>query len=109
MTIIMVPAMMIAKTVFPFLISAFVLLVPVTGSAQTGSCLADTAVQQAVASGQILPLNEILARAGLPRGTKVLPPVRVCDTSGQLFYQISVLEADGNARTLVLHASTGQP
>lgn len=70
-------------------------------------CLSGSQIQQAVSGGQILPLNEILARAGIGGGSKILQPVRVCDQGGQFYYQVSVLDANGNARKLVLHALTG--
>lgn len=78
--------------------------VPVSAQA---ACLSGGQIQQAVSSGQILSLNQILARAGVGSGSKVLQPVNVCDRGGQLYYQLSVLDKNGNARKLVLHAVTG--
>lgn len=71
------------------------------------ACLSGHEIQQAVASGQILPLSEILARAGVSRGSKVLQPVAVCNRGGQFYYQLSVLDKTGKASKLVLHALTG--
>lgn len=75
--------------------------------AAQAACLSGGEIQAAVSSGQILPLPEILSRAGIGGGSKVLQPVEVCDKGGQLYYQLSVLDKDGNARKLVLHALTG--
>jgi len=73
------------------------------------TCLGNAQIQQMVSAGQILPLNEILAHAGLGRGTKVLPPVKVCSEGGALYYQLKVLDGNGAARNLNLNATTGQP
>lgn len=83
------------------------LLLGSTSAVAQAACLSGGEIQQAVAGGRILPLNEILARAGVGSGSTVLQPVNVCEQGGQLYYQLSVLDKSGNARKLVLHALTG--
>lgn len=73
-------------------------------SAQIPPCLNDVEVQQAVQTGQILPLSEVLARAGLPTDAKILPPVRVCPDATGLAYHVAVLDGQ-EARTLILPAT----
>ncbi len=69
------------------------------------NCLTDGQIQQAVVSSQILPLNIVLTNAGIAKGSKVLPPIAVCDINGVLFYQFSILDKNGKATKLVLPAS----
>ncbi len=98
---------MTRKTFLSALFATAVLVLPVSPvQAQGGACLSDRAIQNAVASGKILPLNEILALAGLA-GTKVLPPVKVCDQGGQPYYIVSVLQG-GQAQSIALNAITGK-
>lgn len=86
-------------------LTASAFLAGVTPSAaQSSDCLNDAAVQQAVQTGRILPLSEVLSRAGLPPNIKVLPPVKVCPNAAGLAYHVAVLEGQ-NARNLVLPAT----
>ncbi len=70
------------------------------------NCLSDAQIQQAVANSQILPLNIVLNNAGIAKGSKVLPPIAVCDVNGVLFYQFSILDKNGKASKLVLPATS---
>lgn len=74
-----------------------------TGGAQAQSCLDKYQIQEAVASGQIMSLDTVLASAGVPADAEILS-VQVCDEGGQLVYVIGVLNADGTAQNLVLGA-----
>ena len=99
---------MTRKTLLLALFASTALILPGLSAGAQAACLSDREIQAAVASGQILPLNAVMAQAGLPPGTKVLPPVQVCDQGGQLFYTVNVLEG-GQARTISLNARTGRP
>jgi hypothetical protein len=88
------------------LATTLILLVGGT-SAAFADCLSTGQIQQAVSSGEILPLNQIVAMAGLEGNAKVLQPVMVCDHGGQLYYELSVLDRSGNASKVRLHALTG--
>lgn len=74
-------------------------------SAALAACLSNGEIQQAVGSGQILPLNQVVAMSGLD--AKVLQPVMVCEHGGELYYELSVLDKSGNAGKVRLHALTG--
>lgn len=98
---------MTRKTFLSALLASTALFLSGVPANAQGACLSSQQIQSAVASGSILPLNEILARSGIPPNT-VLSPVRVCDQGGQPYYQIPVDEG-GQARTIALNAITGQP
>jgi len=66
------------------------------------------AIAASVASGIILPLVEILRRAGIGVSAKVLN-VRVCQIQGQPYYLIDVLHPNGAAQNLILRANDGTP
>lgn len=70
--------------------------------AQDG-CWDNSAIQSALANGQIRPVAEVLGREGIPSSTQVLN-VKVCDQGGSLVYVLAVLEASGEARNLTLSA-----
>lgn len=72
-----------------------------------GQCLSNPEIQQAVASGRILPLAVILQAAGVIGSSQVLS-ARVCETQQGTVYYVAVLDAYGQARNLVLNAVTGQ-
>ncbi|VAW21848.1 hypothetical protein MNBD_ALPHA12-1604 [hydrothermal vent metagenome] len=72
-----------------------------------GKCMGNRVINQARASGAILPLPDILRLARL-RPKEVLN-VRVCDISGQPYYLINVLRNNGVAQNLVLRAIDGAP
>ncbi len=98
---------MTSKPVFAALFAIAILTWPISpGFAQGGACLTDRDIQSSVAAGKILPLNRVLASAGLG-DVKVLPPVKVCKQGGQLSYIISILQG-GQAKTISLNA-TGRP
>lgn len=82
------------------------MLIASTGAAAQSACLSGGQIQQAVAGGEILSLNEIISTAGLA-GSTVLQPINVCDRGGQLYYELSIVDNAGNAQRLVLHALTG--
>ncbi len=80
----------------------------VSFSQPVGSCIDNRAIAAAAASGVILPLVEILRRAGVGPRANVLN-VRVCRIQGQLYYMIDVLHPSGVARNLILRANDGTP
>jgi len=63
-------------------------------------------IQSAIASGEILPLADILSMAGVDGSQEVLS-VEVCDRGGQLYYVVAVLDEYGEAQNLVLNARDG--
>jgi hypothetical protein len=87
--------------------AAALLLAGTIASPAFAACLSGGDIQQAIGSGQIRPLADILVQAGIGRDSKVLQPVNVCDHGGELYYELSILDKDGNARKLRLHALTG--
>lgn len=82
---------------------ALALAVAGTSSAQAQACLDKRQIQEAVASGQIMSLDAVLASGGVDPGAEILN-VQVCDQSGRLVYVIGVLAPDGQARNLTLSA-----
>jgi hypothetical protein len=74
-----------------------------TGSTQAQACLDKRQIQEAVASGEIMSLDAVLASAGVDPSADILN-VQVCDEGGALVYVIGVLSADGQAQNLVLPA-----
>ncbi|KKB10228.1 hypothetical protein VE26_03180 [Devosia chinhatensis] len=74
-----------------------------TGSAQAQACLDKRQIQEAVASGQIMSLDAVLASAGVDPSAEILN-VQVCDQGGALVYVIGVLAPDGQAQNLTLNA-----
>jgi hypothetical protein len=74
-----------------------------TGPASAQACLDNRQIQEAVSSGQILPLANVLTNAGIDAATTVLS-VQVCDQDGQMVYVIGILSATGEAQNLVLSA-----
>lgn len=73
------------------------------GQAQAQACLNKQEIQEAVASGEILSLDAVLASAGVDGSAEILN-VQVCDEGGGLVYVIGVLSQDGQAENLVLSA-----
>ncbi|WDR06390.1 hypothetical protein PSQ90_02670 [Devosia rhodophyticola] len=67
------------------------------------ACLDKRAIQDEVASGQIMSLDAVLASAGIDGNQKILS-VQVCDQGGRMVYVIGVLSPDGQAQNLVLGA-----
>lgn len=82
---------------------ALALAVSGTGAAQAQACLDKRQIQEAVASGQILSLDAVLASGGVDANAEILN-VQVCDQGGTLVYVIGVLAPDGAARNLTLNA-----
>ena len=73
------------------------------GPAQAQACLDNRQIQEAVSSGQIMSLADVLASAGIDGSAEILS-VQVCDEGGGLVYIIGVLTPDGEAQNLVLSA-----
>ncbi|MBU1305509.1 MAG: hypothetical protein KKF33_08315 [Alphaproteobacteria bacterium] len=95
------------KTKAPHLIApiALALVLALTGAgAAQAECLDNRQIQDAVSSGQIMSLADVLASAGIDSSAKVLN-VAVCDEGGRLVYRIGVLTASGEAQNLVLGAN----
>ena len=74
-----------------------------TGQSQAQGCLDKREIQEAVASGEIMSLDAVLASGGVDPSAEILN-VQVCDDGGGLVYVIGVLSADGQAQNLVLNA-----
>jgi len=74
-----------------------------TGASQAQACLDKRQIQEAVATGEIMSLDAVLAGAGVDPSADILN-VQVCDQGGRLVYVIGVLSADGQAQNLVLSA-----
>ena len=74
-----------------------------TGMANAQACLDNRQIQDAVASGQIMSLADVLASAGIDGSSEILN-VQVCDQGGQLVYVIGLLTPSGEAQNLVLNA-----
>lgn len=74
-----------------------------TGMANAQACLDNRQIQEAVASGQIMSLADVLATAGIDGSSEILS-VQVCDQGGQLVYIIGLLTPSGEAQNLVLSA-----
>ncbi|WP_193336500.1 hypothetical protein [Devosia beringensis] len=95
------------KTLFPLRLAPLALALALallgSGAAQAQACLDNRQIQEAVASGQIMSLDAVLASAGIDGSAKVLN-VAVCDEGGRLVYHIGVLAASGEAQNLVLSA-----
>lgn len=86
---------------------ASLLLLSGASLAQSGGCLSAADIQNAVSSGQILSLDQIVSSAGLSK-SEVVGRFKVCPKGGALFYELPVLSG-GEAKTLVLNANTGRP
>ena len=74
-----------------------------TGASQAQACLDKRQIQEAVATGEIMSLDAVLAGAGVDPSADILN-VQVCDQGGRLVYVIGVLSADGQAQNLVMSA-----
>jgi hypothetical protein len=82
---------------------ALALGLAVAGPAQAQACLDNRQIQEAVSSGQIMSLADVLASAGIDGSAEILS-VQVCDEGSGLVYIIGVLKPDGEAQNLVLSA-----
>jgi hypothetical protein len=71
--------------------------------ASAQGCLGNREIQEAVSSGQIKSLDQVLREAGIDSSQSVLS-VQVCDQGGGLVYIIGVLSPSGEAQNLVLNA-----
>jgi hypothetical protein len=80
-----------------------VLLAVGSSAAAQAACLDNRQIQEAVASGEILSLAQVLASAGVDSSAEILS-VQVCDQGGGLVYIIGVLAPSGEAQNLVLSA-----
>ena len=74
-----------------------------TGLAHAQACWDNRQIQEAVSSGQIMSLADVLASAGIDGSAEILN-VQVCDEGGRLVYIIGVLTPSGEAQNLVLSA-----
>ena len=74
-----------------------------TGAANAQACLDNRQIQEAVSSGEIMSLADVLASAGIDGSAEILN-VQVCDEGGRLVYIIGVLTPSGEAQNLVLSA-----
>ena len=97
-----------------FLVGAWALCVvvvlvssPAVSQSGGDNCLSGGEIQMAIVDGEIRPLNQILQAAGISGDVKVLEPVRVCLDGGEPYYLLNLLNSDGDARKVVLHAVTG--
>jgi hypothetical protein len=101
------PYVAVMKTLISKILAsvAVALAIALAGSvpAQAQSCLDNRQIQEAVSSGQIMSLADVLASAGIDGSAEVLS-VQVCDEGGGLVYIIGVLTPDGEAQNLVLSA-----
>lgn len=93
---------LIRTLLVPFAV-ALALGLGATGMAQAQACLDNRAIQQAVSSGEIMSLAQVLSSAGIDSSSEVLS-VQVCDQGGRLVYIIGVLTGSGEAQNLVLNA-----
>lgn len=85
------------------LVVAMALCLAGTGIANA-ACLDNRQIQEAVSSGEIMSLAQVLSSAGVGSSAEVLN-VQVCDEGGRLVYIIGVLTPDGEAQNLVLNAN----
>jgi hypothetical protein len=68
------------------------------------ACLSNRDIQAKISSGEIAPVAQVLERNGIDRDTEVLS-VEVCAAGNGWSYYVGVIDASGQARTLVLQAS----
>lgn len=73
-----------------------------TSSYAQGNCLGNGDIQNALASGQIQPVDSVVANAGLD--PQNLLSVKVCDAGGQLVYVVAVADSSGEVQNLTLNA-----
>ena len=94
------------KTLLAVLMAALTLSVAAVSPsyAQGVDCLGKRDIQNAVNSGQIQPLSDVLANAGIDQNQEVLS-VQVCEQGGGLVYLVAVLDPSGNAQNLTLPAN----
>jgi hypothetical protein len=90
--------------VLPMLFAGAAMATAGSAQAQDRACLSDRQIYAAVEQGQLLPLEDALRQNGIDRNTQVLS-VEVCDEGGGYDYYVQVINASGEARTLILPAS----
>ena len=90
------------KSTLPVALALAVGLLATAGT-QAQSCLDNRQIQEAVASGEIMSLDAVLASAGVDISAEILN-VQVCDEGGRLVYVIGVLTPSGEAQNLILSA-----
>jgi hypothetical protein len=84
---------------------ALALAIGLGGTGLTNAaCLDNRQIQEAVSSGEIMSLAQVLSSAGIGSNAEVLN-VQVCDEGGRLVYIIGVLTPEGEAQNLVLSAN----
>jgi hypothetical protein len=95
------------KTLSPKLLASIAVALMVglaaASPAQAQACLDKLQIQEAVSSGQIMSVYDVLASAGVDGSAEILS-VQVCDEGGRLVYIIGVLTPEGEAQNLVLGA-----
>lgn len=89
-------------TILAFIAAAL----PVLGGGPVNAqdaCLSGAEIQQAVSSGRIMPLEDVLSSNGLTRND-VVGSIKVCEQGGRLAYTIPV-NRGGSAENLVVPAN----
>ncbi len=77
-------------------------VVPDTTQAQSDGCLTGREVQQALAAGQIVQLNEAMRAAGI--NDEPIGRASVCRRDGQLNYRLNFMNSAGESETRDLPA-----
>jgi hypothetical protein len=88
----------------PMMVAATMSLVAADPAAAQDACMSNRELQAAIESGEIAPVAQVLDQAGVGRDTQVLS-VEVCQQNGGWAYFVGVINAQGEAQTLVLPAS----
>jgi hypothetical protein len=70
-----------------------------------GECLSGHQIQDAINSGQIMPIDQAMAAAGISE--RPLGRPSVCVRNGTLEYRVNVMDAYGDSDTKVLNAQGG--
>lgn len=68
---------------------------------ENGDCLSPHEIQEAIASGTIVTVDEAMAASGIDQ-----PPLssKVCRSNGSLNYHVNIMDAYGEAKPKVLDA-----
>ena len=69
-----------------------------------GDCLNKRDIQQAIESGEIAPLADIMAEAGVNERPL---SVQVCDVDGSPHYVVNMMDSYGDSQRIVLNAQDG--
>ena len=100
-----VPAMIRGslRTLRMLTLGAIIAFASAGGALAQEQCLSDTELTAAITAGEIQTYAQVMAREGIT-DAKVLS-VQACRGDGGWVYQLGVINAAGEARTLVLQAS----